>query len=106
MTSEISEAAPRYIRLQIEIIAEVVDEDALRSAAVTQVNADDNLEPEEREEALQAIEIDPTGAIAHFVDPVALIDAIPGVELAEAGWETEPVEYDPEAEDIEEYGEE
>lgn len=91
--------ASRYVRLQIELIVEIVDEKALQVAALEQVQADDLLEDEERAEAVAAIEIDPAGAIAHFVDPVAMLEGVPGVELAEATWESQPVDYDPENED-------
>ncbi|WP_034088775.1 hypothetical protein [Streptacidiphilus albus] len=101
MTSETSE--PRYIRLQIELIAEIVDEKALASAALEQVRDDAFLEDEERAEAVAAIEIDPAGSIAHFVDPVAMLSGIPGIELAEATWESQPVDYDPENEDWDVY---
>ncbi|WP_037608091.1 hypothetical protein [Streptacidiphilus rugosus] len=95
------EDAPRFIRLQIELIVEVVDEKALQAAALEQVENDEYLEDDERAEAVEAINIDPSGAIAHFVDPVAMLEGIPGVELAEAGWETQPVDYDEENEDWE-----
>ncbi|MFC5909021.1 hypothetical protein [Streptacidiphilus monticola] len=106
MSTESSEAAPRYVRLQIELVAEVVDEKALQVAALEQVNNDEFLEPEERAEAIEAINVDPAGAVAHFIDPVALLEGIPGVELAEASWETQPVDYDPDNEDWEVYEEE
>ncbi|MFC1415122.1 hypothetical protein [Streptacidiphilus cavernicola] len=104
MTTETSgipddETASRYVRLQIELIVEIVDEKELQVAALEQVRADEFLEEEERAEAVAAIEIDPAGAIAHFVDPVALLSGVPGVELAEATWESQPVDYDPENED-------
>jgi len=101
MTSETSE--PRYIRLQIELIAEIIDEKALAEAALEQVRNDAFLEDDERAEAVAAIEIDPAGSIAHFVDPVAMLAGIPGVELAEATWESQPVDFDPENEDWEIY---
>jgi hypothetical protein len=97
MTSETSE--PRYIRLQIELIAEIVDEKALAAAALDRVRDDAFLEDEERAEAVAAIDIDPAGPLAHFVDPVAMLADIPGIELAEATWESQPVDFDPENED-------
>jgi hypothetical protein len=78
---------------------EIVDEKELQAAALEQVRDDEFLEDEERAEAIAAIEIDPAGAIAHFVDPVAMLSGVPGVELAEATWESQPVDYDPENED-------
>lgn len=101
MTDENTE--PRYVRLQIELIVEIADEKALQVAALEQVRADELLEDEERAEAIAAIEIDPAGAIAHFVDPVSMLDGVPGVELAEATWESQPVEYDPNNEDWDVY---
>jgi hypothetical protein len=104
MTTETSgisgtETESRYVRLQIELIVEIVDEKELQAAALEQVRDDEFLEDEERAEAIAAIEIDPAGAIAHFVDPVAMLSGVPGVELAEATWESQPVDYDPENED-------
>ncbi|WP_042403529.1 hypothetical protein [Streptacidiphilus carbonis] len=98
-TSGLENSDRRYVRLQIELIVEIADEKALQVAALEQVRADEQLEDEERAEAVAAIEIDPAGAIAHFVDPVAMLENVPGVELAEATWESQPVEYDPENED-------
>jgi hypothetical protein len=98
-TSGLENTDRRYVRLQIELIVEIADEKALQVAALDQVRADEFLEDEERAEAVAAIEIDPAGAIAHFVDPVAMLEGVPGVELAEATWESQPVEYDPENED-------
>jgi hypothetical protein len=99
MTTESS--SPRYVRLQIELIAEITDEKALQAAALAQVEGDEYLEDEERAEAIEAINLDPSGSVAHFIDPVAMLENIPGVELAEAGWETQPVDYDAETEDWE-----
>ena len=98
-TSGLENTDRRYVRLQIELIVEFADEKALQVAALEQVRADEFLEDEERAEAVAAIEIDPAGAIAHFVDPVAMLEGVPGVELAEATWESQPVDYDPENED-------
>ncbi|MFF4345633.1 hypothetical protein ACFY00_37725 [Kitasatospora sp. NPDC001540] len=95
--------APRYVRLTIELIAEITDEGALKAAALTQVAADEYLEDDERTQAVEAIEVDPTGSLAHFVDPVSLLGDIPGVELASATWESAGTEYDPDDESWDEY---
>ncbi|WP_200886705.1 hypothetical protein [Phaeacidiphilus oryzae] len=104
MTDDMSEnaeygAGRHYVRLQIELIAEITDQEALARAAVERVRDDETMDPEERAEALQAVELDPTGAVAHFVDPVELLGDVPGVQLAQAAWETERVEYDPDDEE-------
>jgi hypothetical protein len=95
MTST-EETAPRYVRLSIELIAEITDEDALKTAALAQVQADEYLDDEEREQSIEAIEVDPTGSLAHFIDPVALLGEVPGVELAQATWESAQTAFDPE----------
>ncbi|MGW4383135.1 hypothetical protein [Kitasatospora sp. NPDC004531] len=95
--------APRYVRLTIELIAEITDEQALKAAALTQVADDEYLDDEERAQAVEAIEVDPTGSLAHFVDPVALLGEVPGVELAAATWESATTDYDPDDEGWDEY---
>ncbi|MFJ6212698.1 hypothetical protein ACIQGZ_05115 [Streptomyces sp. NPDC092296] len=90
---------PRYVRLHIELIAEITDESALKAAALRQVEADSYLDDEERAQAVEAIEVDPAGSLAHFVDPVQLLGDVPGVELTQATWESGQAEFDPESED-------
>ncbi|MFJ5232500.1 hypothetical protein ACIQBJ_21730 [Kitasatospora sp. NPDC088391] len=95
--------APRYVRLSIELIAEITDEQALKAAALSQVAEDEYLDDDERAQATEAIEVDPTGSLAHFVDPVALLGDVPGVELASATWESATTDYDPDDESWDEY---
>ncbi|OKI22166.1 hypothetical protein [Streptomyces sp. CB03911] len=95
--------APRYVRLSIELIAEITDEQALKTAALAQVENDEYLDDEERTQSVEAIEVDPSGSLAHFIDPVALLGGVPGVELASATWESAQTEFDPEGEGWDEY---
>lgn len=95
--------APRYVRLSIELIAEITDEQALKTAALAQVENDEYLDDEERTQSVEAIEVDPSGSLAHFIDPVALLGDVPGVELASATWESAQTEFDPEGEGWDEY---
>ncbi|GAA4862456.1 hypothetical protein [Kitasatospora terrestris] len=95
--------APRFVRLTIELIAEITDEKALKAAALSQVTEDEYLDDEERAQAVEAIEVDPSGSLAHFVDPVALLGDVPGVELASATWESATTDYDPDDESWDEY---
>jgi hypothetical protein len=37
--------------------------------------------------------------VAHFVDPVEVLGGVPGVQLVQAAWETERVDYDPDDEE-------
>ncbi|MEU8621644.1 hypothetical protein [Streptomyces sp. NPDC048623] len=102
-SSESSAAGPRHVRVVIELIAEITDEQALRTAALTQVREDAYMDEDERAEAVEAIEIDPSGSLAHFIDPVALLGSVPGVELAAATWESARTDYDPDEETWEEH---
>ncbi|MFB7665172.1 hypothetical protein ACFC1R_14630 [Kitasatospora sp. NPDC056138] len=95
--------APRYVRLTIELIAEITDEQALKTAALTQVEGDEYLDDEERAQSVEAIELDPSGSLAHFVDPVALLGDVPGVELTSATWESARTDFDPDEESWDEY---
>ncbi|MDH6112502.1 hypothetical protein P3T36_001385 [Kitasatospora sp. MAP12-15] len=96
MTSTEASDAPRYVRLSIELIAEITDEGALKAAALAQVEADEYLDDEERTQSVEAIEVDPSGSLAHFIDPVALLGDVPGIELTQATWESAQTEFDPE----------
>ncbi|MFJ3220633.1 hypothetical protein ACIPLC_32510 [Kitasatospora sp. NPDC086801] len=104
MTStETTQDEPRYVRLKIELIAEITDEGALKAAALKQVTEDEYLDDDERAQSVDAIEVDPSGSLAHFIDPVALLGDVPGVELASATWESAQTEFDPETEEWDEY---
>ncbi|MFF2074518.1 hypothetical protein ACFVXG_07140 [Kitasatospora sp. NPDC058162] len=103
MTSTETTDAPRYVKLKIELIAEITDEGALKAAALQQVAEDEYLDDEERAQSVDAIDVDPSGSLAHFIDPVALLGDIPGVELASATWESAQTEFDPESDEWDEY---
>ncbi|MER7519153.1 hypothetical protein [Streptomyces sp. NPDC126499] len=94
---------PRYVRLTIELVAEITDEQALKAAALAEVQDDEYLDDAERAQSIEAIELDPAGSLAHFIDPVALLGDIPGVELTSATWESAHTEYDPDDETWEEH---
>ncbi|MFD5323401.1 hypothetical protein [Streptomyces sp. NPDC127092] len=102
-SSAAEQTAPRYVRVNIELIAEITDEKALKAAALAQVQEDTYMDDAERAESVEAIEIDPSGSLAHFIDPVELLGSVPGVELASATWESARTEYDPDDETWEEH---
>ncbi|MQS13770.1 hypothetical protein F7Q99_16210 [Streptomyces kaniharaensis] len=102
-TETTGQDAPRYVRLKIELIAEITDEGALKAAALQQVAEDEYLDDEERAQSVDAIEVDPSGSLAHFIDPVALLGDVPGIELASATWESAQTEFDPDSEEWDEY---
>ncbi|MEU8544089.1 hypothetical protein AB0C52_29525 [Streptomyces sp. NPDC048717] len=94
---------PRYVRVTIELVAEITDEQALKAAALDQVRDDEYLDDDERAQSVEAIELDPSGSLAHFIDPVALLGSVPGVELTSATWESAHTEYDADEETWEEH---
>jgi hypothetical protein len=87
---------PRFIRLTLEVVLAVTDEDALRQAALRSIQADEDLEADERADAVAAVEADVTESVSYLVDPFKLVEDIPGAELSEAGWQSEAAEYVPE----------
>lgn len=90
---------PQFIRLSLDIVLEVTDEAALRTAALGAVKGDDDLNAEERADAVAAIDADVAESVSYLIDPFALVADVPGTELSEAGWQSEGVEYVPEDED-------
>ncbi|MGW0362188.1 hypothetical protein [Streptomyces sp. NPDC002990] len=73
------------------------DTEALTGAALDHIKADEFMPDEERSHAESAVREDESEALAYLVDPTDLVAEIPGVELAQASWSSEPVEYDPES---------
>ncbi|MFI6583471.1 hypothetical protein [Embleya sp. NPDC050493] len=94
-----SDTTTRYIRLNLEIVLEVTDADALRAAALDSVKADEELSPGDRADATAAIESDLAESVSYLIDPFSLVEDIAGTELSEAGWQSEGAEYLPEDDD-------
>ncbi|MFF3248042.1 hypothetical protein ACFYWY_30925 [Streptomyces sp. NPDC002870] len=94
-TSETS----RYVRLRVELVLEVGDSGELTGAALDRIAADEFMPDEERAHAESAVREDEAEAIAYLVDPFDLISEVPGVELAQASWSSEQIDYDPDAEE-------
>ncbi|MCF4140076.1 hypothetical protein L1856_29480 [Streptomyces sp. Tue 6430] len=97
-----TENASPFVRLRLELVLEIDDENALTTAALRRL-AEEAADPEvpesERAQAERAVTEDTAEALACLVDPFDLVGDIPGVELQQASWSTEPVEYDPDAPD-------
>ncbi|MBD3576442.1 hypothetical protein ICJ52_09370 [Streptomyces sp. KD18] len=87
----------RYVRLRVDLVLEVPDAGALTGAALEHIDADEFMPDEERGHAESAVREDESEALAYLVDPTDLVAEIPGVELVQASWSSEPVEYDPES---------
>jgi hypothetical protein len=89
------EPATRHLRLQVELVVEVTDREALTAAALEQAEDDDLLPDGERDRARAAVQRDESEALALLVDPFDLVNGLPGVELRQASWNSEHTEYDP-----------
>ncbi|MGW2087494.1 hypothetical protein [Streptomyces sp. NPDC001880] len=94
-TSETS----RFVRLQVDMVLEITDPDALSGTALESIAAEYG-EPggesaEERVRAEAAVREDGAEALASLIDPFDLVGEVPGVELVQASWSSETVGYDP-----------
>ncbi|WP_406013503.1 hypothetical protein OG520_14935 [Streptomyces sp. NBC_00984] len=94
-TSETS----RFVRLRVEMLLEITDSAALSGTALESIAVEYG-EPggesaEERMLAEDAVREDGAEALASLVDPFDLVGEVPGVELAQASWSSEIVDYDP-----------
>ncbi|MGW3498549.1 hypothetical protein [Streptomyces sp. NPDC001020] len=92
-TSETS----RYVRLRVELVVQVDDEDAVTKAALCRVADDPDMPEGERTYTESAVTEDTAEALAYLVDPADLVGEVPGVELAQASWSSELIDYDPDA---------
>ncbi|MGW2562512.1 hypothetical protein ACWCXB_25315 [Streptomyces sp. NPDC001514] len=94
-TSETS----RYVRLHVELVLEVAEPEALTGAALERVEGDDYMPDGERTHARSAVYEDSAEALAYLIDPFDLVSEVPGIELAQASWSCEQIDYDPDAEE-------
>ncbi|MET9056097.1 hypothetical protein ABZW50_33700 [Streptomyces bacillaris] len=95
------------------MVVEITDLDALTGTALESIAAEYG-EPvagipgsdsaEERMHAEATVRADGAEALASLIDPFDLVGEVPGVELAQASWSSESVEYDPDAEDWDDDG--
>ncbi|MFE3633946.1 hypothetical protein [Streptomyces cellostaticus] len=94
-----TEETSRFVRLRVELVLEVEDEDGLTKAALRRLAADPDLPQEERSHAEGAVTEDTAEALAYLVDPFDLVSEVPGVELQQASWSSERIDYDPDSPD-------
>ncbi|MGW6294380.1 hypothetical protein [Streptomyces sp. NPDC055058] len=87
------------MRLRVELVLEVDDEQAVTEAALAGIADDADLPSAERAHAERAVTEDTAEALAHLVDPFALVGEVAGLELHQASWSSERIDYDPEAPD-------
>lgn len=83
----------------MDLLLEVQDEDEISKAALRRLAADPELPPGERAQAESAVTEDTAEALAYLVDPFDLVSEVPGVELQQASWSCERIEFDPDSSD-------
>jgi hypothetical protein len=81
----------------VELVLEIDDEEAVTGAALRRIADDGDMPAEERVHAESAVTEDTAEALAHLVDPFALVDEVRGVELLQASWSGEEIDYDPDS---------
>ncbi|WP_030859785.1 hypothetical protein [Streptomyces sp. NRRL S-37] len=87
----------RFVRLRVELVLEIDDEEAVTGAALNRIADDEGIPDEERAHAESAVTEDTAEALAQLVDPFALLGEVPGVELLQASWSGEEIDYDPDS---------
>lgn len=83
----------------MELIVEVADPDAVTKAALRRVADDTDMPEVERVYTETAVTEDTAEALAYLVDPAVLVGEVPGVDLAQASWSSEQIDYDPDSPD-------
>ncbi|MEV6945294.1 hypothetical protein AB0N07_25465 [Streptomyces sp. NPDC051172] len=94
-----NEETSRFVRLRVELVLEIQDPGELTKAALRRLAADTDMPADERAHAEDAVTEDTAEALASLVDPFDLVSGVPGVDLAQASWSSEPIDYDPDSPD-------
>lgn len=81
----------------MELVLEVQDDDAVTKAALRRLAQDSEVPEAERAQAESAVTEDTAEALAYLVDPFDLVGEVPGVELQQASWSSERIDYDPDS---------
>lgn len=81
----------------MELVLEVDERDAVTKAALRRIADDVTMPVDERAHAEAAVTEDTAEALAYLVDPFDLVSEVPGVELAQASWSSERIDYDPDS---------
>jgi hypothetical protein len=92
-TSETS----RYVRVRVELVLEIDDLEQVSSAALDRIAADESMSADERRHAETAVGEDEAEALAYLIEPFDLVSGVPGLQLAQASWTSEQIDYDPDA---------
>jgi hypothetical protein len=91
------EETSRFVRIRVDVVLEVHDQDALTAAALRRLADDPEVPDGERAHAEAAVTEDTAEALAYLVDPFDLVGQVPGVELQQASWSSERVDHDPDS---------
>ncbi|MDX3803259.1 hypothetical protein [Streptomyces sp. AK04-3B] len=91
------EETSRFVRIRVEVLLEVHDQDAVATAALRRLADDPEIPDDERVHAEAAVTEDTAEALAYLVDPFDLVGEVPGVELQQASWSSERVDHDPDS---------
>ncbi|MEU9628005.1 hypothetical protein ACH4MW_29535 [Streptomyces luteogriseus] len=89
----------RFVRLRVELVLEVDDADAVTKSALRRIADEAEMPAAERAHAESAVTEDTAEALAYLVDPFDLVSQVPGVELQQASWSSERIDYDPDSPD-------
>ena len=92
-----TEETSRFVRLRVELVVEIEQEDAVTKAALERIADDVEMPPDEQAHAEGAVTEDTAEALAYLVDPFDLVSEVPGVELVQASWSSERIDYDPDS---------
>ncbi|MFI8203233.1 hypothetical protein [Streptomyces sp. NPDC085937] len=87
----------RFVRLRVELVLEIDDAEAVTGAALRGIADDEDLPDAERAHAERTVTEDTAEALAHLVDPFGLVEGMAGVELHQASWSSERIDYDPDS---------
>ncbi|MER7402074.1 hypothetical protein ABT373_06160 [Streptomyces sp. NPDC000070] len=87
----------RFVRLRVELVLEIEDAEGITKAALRRIADDGAMPAAERAQAEGAVTEDTAEALAYLVDPFDLVSQVPGVELQQASWSSERIDYDPDS---------
>lgn len=85
------------MRLRVDLVLQVDDEKAVTGAALARIADDGDMTDDERLPARNTVNEDAAEALAYLVDPFNLVGDVPGVELQQASWSSEQIDYDPDS---------
>ncbi len=83
----------------MDVVLEIDGPEELTEAAVGRIDADEYMPEDERVHARSAVREDSAEALAYLIEPFDLVSEVPGIELVQASWSSEEVEYDPDAQE-------